>query len=128
MKTTELYALTELILNEYKNKLLTPRMFRIELGMTKQDISNLKTRKPAQWDHIKKIEDMLLAKIEIHMLNNLEEKESAVPYIFILRAYDKEQYLPELMIKKDIVENNPPIVIEAKNTSNIELEILKDDK
>lgn len=119
------------------NKLVAPRSFRIYIGVSKQTLINWKNTQSDYFYLVKSYEDMILAKVEelaiygaSHPLlkDNAtsktykngelikeEVKFNQVGSIFILRAYDKDLYVPEQQI--DEKETKEPIVIEMTNTS-----------
>lgn len=102
---------------------VSPRLFRISLGVSKQTLSNWKyNESKREWfDLIKTHEDLLLAFIEQRTLDlscvSKDEKINIIGLLNTLRSYDSEQYIPEM--RKDLEENThkEPIVINAINSS-----------
>lgn len=111
--------LKELIKTYLENeKEPTPRHFRaIGLKLSKQDVSNLKTRNKEQWDLIKSAEDLILAQLEKKFTYGGKEYYNCW---LTLRAYDKEQYIPELTNNQ---QEQTQIVIDSANTSGKRIQI-----
>lgn len=120
------------------HELVAPRSFRIYIGLSKQTLSNYKKTNPEYFNLIKTYEDRILATVEElaiygashpilkkHSTSKTYNKDgelvkeevkfNQVGAIFTLRAYDKDQYIPEQLIEQE--ERKEPIVIEMTNTS-----------
>jgi hypothetical protein len=80
------------------NQELTPRSFRIYLGLSKQMINKYKKEQPAMYELVHNAEDFILAQLEQKLIYNPDlSKSQRTGIIFILRAYDRFQYIPELI-------------------------------
>ncbi len=133
--------------DEYMNntKLWAPRAFRVYIGISKQTLHNYKKQQEDYFYLIKSYEDKILAFIEeLAIFGALhpklkgtytktttrkdttvkEVKFNQVGAIFTLRAYDKDQYAPELSTINHELETKEPIVIEMNNTSKNKLKMI----
>lgn len=116
------------------NNVISPRLFRIYIGVSKQTLSNWKTNiKRKEWfDLIKTCEDVLLGFIEQRTLDlSLTDKDTRVNILGLfntLRAYDSEQYIPEQKLLTNKEEHQAPIIITPVNTSKLSLENLQQIK
>lgn len=102
------------------NQLVAPKAFRVWLGISKYNLSSWKKSNPEYFNLIKTYEQIILARVEefaiygnahpiIREYNIIEThndkgelietktaKWNNVGSMFILRAYEKEQYVPEI--------------------------------
>ena len=105
----------------------SPRLFRIELGVSKTTINYWKNKKPEYYNTVKHFEDLILADIEQHLLNHAYNKNKAnpTPYFFILRAYDRKRYAWETLKEQETPENKKLPVVVLKPDKE---EVLLNDK
>lgn len=124
------------------NTIYAPRSFRIFLGVSKYTLSHWKKSQPDYYNLIKSYEDLILAKVEEYAIYGSahpdlrkhamsttynadgeiikeEVKFNQVGAIFILRAYDKEQYVPEIaaQLTQDNVQQAKLIEFVNQNTT-----------
>ena len=108
----------------------SPRHFRVYLGVSKHLLSQWRSQQPKYYNLIKIHEDQILADIEYWLLVNSyteskEHKFNPVPLIFILRAYDKEQYIPEAQMEHTQDTPTQHIKINPINNSNNKLPVIE---
>ena len=90
--------------------LISPRVFRIWLGVSIQRFQKWRTSNPEYVKQIQDWVDILLGNVEQDLLNTTKDttKKNINGAIFILRTYDQQTYVPEL----NEYHNLPPVVIE----------------
>lgn len=126
-----------------ETELVAPRSFRVYIGLNKTTLSKWRKTQPEYFNLIKTYEDRILATVEelsiygaAHPLLREhatvktykdgelikeEVKFNQVGSIFILRAYDRDLYVPEHHIEEK--EMREPIVIEMTNTSKNRIQL-----
>lgn len=109
---------------------ISPRWFRIYIGVSKQTLSNWKksSTKQNMFDLIKTYEDALLAVIEQATLKlskvNKDHRVNLLGLFNILRAYDTEQYVPEFRKQEEEIEQEK-LVINMEHMPIIETGLLE---
>lgn len=101
----------------YKQR--TPRHYRVFLGVSKHLLSTWQNTQPSYFNHIKTMEDLILADIEKAVVYGTAK--NIIGKMFVLKAYDHYQYAPELhQIDK---QETQTIIIENENKSNKKIAI-----
>ena len=99
----------------------TPRMFRLYLGVSKQTLQNWKKSKPEYYEKVMEGQDRILAVMEQRMLYSQDmTRGQSTSHMFIMRAYDKELYVPELAHKnqyRDVATEPAIISIDFKQST-----------
>ncbi len=90
----------------------TPAMYRIYLGLSRSLLSYYKNNKAEYYNVIIWGESQILAHLEQQAIYNKDlTKTQGTSIIFTLRAYNSEQYVPEINAKIDIAKSQPQAVI-----------------
>lgn len=103
LSAADIIKLSEAYLKE--EKWPAPREYRtMILGISKHLLSTWKKTQPDLFNLIKSYEDKILAFIEKQALYG--SGKDAVGKIFVLRAYDREHYIPEISMRQEVIEDN----------------------
>lgn len=102
---------------------VSPRYFRIYIGVSKHMLSTWKRTQPEYFNLIKKYEDILLGLLENKIIKaSLEkEKRNVVGAMFVLKAYDNDLYnqpAPQLTVE----ETKAPMIVDTTNKSKLSLQ------
>lgn len=105
---------------QFKDKPISPRYFRIQLGISKEVLNHWKNSQPEYFHLIKTWEDILLGELEQFMLKSSYTKSqnhkfNPVSCMLILKAYDREQYAIELFQPQE--SNVEPITITMESSN-----------
>lgn len=101
---------------------ISPRLFRVSLGVSKYMLSTWKRTQPEYFNLIKRYEDLLLGLLENTIVReSIEgEKKNLVPAMFVLKAYDNDLYnqpAPQLTVE----ETKAPMIVDTTNKSQLSL-------
>lgn len=115
---------------------ISPRYFRIALGVSKQTLSYWKTSpnkdKQEMFDLIKTYEDLLLGNIEqatlTLALTNKDDRVNIIGLLNTMRAYDPHRYIPESRPITTDNEAKQPIIISMANESKLKLDHMIKEK
>lgn len=102
---------------------ISPRLFRVSLGVSKQTLSVWRNTQPKYFDLMKRYEDLLLGLLEHQIVKaSLEkEKRNVVGAMFVLKAYDNDLYnqpTPQLTVE----ETKAPMIVDTTNKSKLSLQ------
>ena len=97
-------------------KAISPRYFRTSIGVSKHLLYIWSNKNQPYFHLIKRYEDKLLALLENLIIDKVKAKAkvNVTGLIFILKAYDRERYIPEMSMNEETT-TRPIIMLKPKS-------------